>query len=76
MVDPKPKSKIINTVHDSIVMDVHPDEKNTMIELLRRSMLCIPKECKENFGVDFDMPIDIELKIGHDWLNSQEIELA
>jgi len=39
-------------------------------------MLCIPKECKENFGVDFDMPIDIELKIGHDWLNSQEIELA
>jgi len=76
MVDPKPKSKIINTVHDSIVMDVHPDEKNTMIELLRRSMLCISKECKEKFGVDFDMPIDIELKIGHDWLNSQEIELA
>jgi len=76
MVDPKPMSKIINTVHDSIVMDVHPDEKNTMIELLKRSMLCIPEECKRNFGVDFDMPIDIELKIGHNWLTSQEIELA
>ena len=67
------KSKIINTVHDSIIMDVHPDEKDQMIELLRRSMLCIPEECSREFGIDFDMPIEIELKIGTDWLNLQEI---
>ena len=71
----KPKSKIINTVHDSIVMDVHPDEKSQMVKLMRESMLCIPNECKLKFNVDFDMPIDIELKIGHDWLNLQEIRL-
>lgn len=75
MASPKPLSKIINTVHDSIVMDVHPDEKDQMINLMRESMLCIPKECHAKFGVDFDMPIDIELKIGHDWLNLQEIKL-
>ena len=73
MVIPKVKSKIINTVHDSIIMDVHPDEKEMMIELLKRSMLCIPEECSREFGVDFDMPIEIELKIGNDWLNLQEI---
>ena len=27
------------------------------------------------FNLDFDMPIDIELKIGHDWLNLEEIDL-
>ena len=75
MVDPQAKSKIINTVHDSIVMDVHPDEKEQMIQLLKRSMLCIPHECKTRFNLDFDMPIDIELKIGHDWLNLEEIDL-
>ena len=69
------KSKIINTVHDSIIMDVHPDEKDWMINLLQRSMLCIPEECKEQFGIDFDMPIEIELKIGKDWLNLEELEI-
>ena len=75
MQKPVPKSKIINTVHDSIIMDVHPDEKDWMINLLRRSMLCIPEECKEQFGIDFDMPIEIELKIGKDWLNLEELEI-
>ena len=75
MQKPVPKSKIINTVHDSIIMDVHPDEKDWMINLLKRSMLCIPEECKEQFGIDFDMPIEIELKIGKDWLNLEELEI-
>ena len=46
-----------------------------MINLLKRSMLCIPEECKEQFGIDFDMPIEIELKIGKDWLNLEELEI-
>ena len=75
MVRPEAKSKIINTVHDSIVMDVHPDEKEQMVYLMKESMLCIPKECSEKFGIDFDMPIDIELKIGQDWLNLEEIKI-
>ena len=75
MVKPVPKSKIINTVHDSIIMDVHPDEKDWMVELLKRSMLCIPEECSREFGIDFDMPIEIELKMGTDWLNLEELEI-
>ena len=75
MQKPVPKSKIINTVHDSIIMDVHPDEKDWMINLLKRSMLCIPEECSREFGIDFDMPIEIELKIGKDWLNLEELEI-
>jgi len=75
MRDPVPMSKIINTVHDSIIMDVHPDEKDWMVELLKRSMLCIPEECSREFGIDFDMPIEIELKMGTDWLNLEELEI-
>lgn len=75
MVKPVPKSKIINTVHDSIIMDVHPDEKDWMVKLLKRSMLCIPEECSREFGIDFDMPIEIELKMGADWLNLEELEI-
>ena len=67
------KSLLINTVHDSLVMDVHPQEKKEMIDLMKESMLCISKECERRYNLVFDMPIDIELKIGHDWLNLQEI---
>tara|TARA_R100001086_G_scaffold166796_1_gene90497 strand:- start:1474 stop:3006 length:1533 start_codon:yes stop_codon:yes gene_type:complete len=67
------KSLLINTVHDSLVMDVHPQEKKEMIDLMKESMLCISKECETRYNIVFDMPIDIELKIGHDWLKLQEI---
>ena len=67
------KSVIINTVHDSIVVDVHPDETTEVIGLLKSSMLCIREECKKRYKINFDMPIDIELKIGYDWLNLKEV---
>ena len=67
------KSVVINTVHDSIVVDVHPKEKDEIIQLLRDSMLSIKDECSKRYLIDFDMPIDIELKIGYDWLNLKEI---
>ena len=56
-------------------MDVHPDEKDQMIYLLKEAMLCIKDEAHLRFGILFDMPIDIELKIGHDWLNLKEIDI-
>ena len=68
-------SAIINTVHDSIVMDVHPSEKTRMVSLLKNSMLSIRQGAKERFGIDYDMPIDIELKLGYDWLNLEELNL-
>jgi DNA polymerase I-like protein with 3'-5' exonuclease and polymerase domains len=67
------QSLLINTVHDSLVMDVHPQEKEQMVDLMKECMLCISEECKVRYDLVFDMPIDIELKIGRDWLNLEEI---
>ena len=67
------KSVICNTVHDSIILDVHPNEKNACIDYLRFSMLSIKDECKKRYNIDYDMPIDIELKLGDNWLETKEI---
>ena len=67
------KSVICNTVHDSIILDVHPDEKDECINYLREAMLSIRDECKKRYNIDYDMPIDIELKIGKNWLELEEI---
>src|SRR5210317_1796052 len=68
-------SVICNTVHDSIVLDVHPDEKEACINLLAYAMQSLPEETVNRYGVEYDMPVGIELKIGKNWLDSEEIEL-
>ena len=67
------KSVICNTVHDSIILDVYPSEKIECIDCLRIAMLSIKDECKNRYNIDYDMPIDIELKICHNWLDLEEI---
>jgi len=71
----KLNSVICNTVHDSIVLDVHPDEKEACINLLAYAMQSLPEETVNRYGVEYDMPVGIELKIGKNWLDSEEIEL-
>ena len=67
------KSVICNTVHDSIVMDVHPDEKNLCVDLMRESMLSIKIESEKRYKINYDMPVDIELKIGKNWLDLEVV---
>jgi DNA polymerase I-like protein with 3'-5' exonuclease and polymerase domains len=69
----KLKSLLCNTVHDSIVVDVHPDEEEQVIETLKECMLSIPQQAKRRWGIDYDMPVGIELKIGSNWLDTKEI---
>ena len=68
-------SVICNTVHDSIVLDVHPDEKEACINLLAYAMRSLPEETMNRYGVEYDMPVGIELKIGKNWLDSEEIDV-
>tara|TARA_Y100000356_G_scaffold130206_1_gene132190 strand:- start:252 stop:1283 length:1032 start_codon:yes stop_codon:yes gene_type:complete len=71
----KMKSVICNTVHDSIVLDVHPDEKDGCINLLAHCMQNLPAQTMNRYGVEYDMPVGIELKIGKNWLDLEEVDL-
>ncbi len=69
------KSVIFNTVHDSIVLDVHPDEKDQAIKVLSEAMLSLPQETKRRYGIEYNMPVGIELKMGKNWLDLEEVSL-
>ena len=73
LTDRQMYSIICNTVHDSIVIDVHPDEQDSAVEVMKEAMFSLPEECKKRYNVDYDMPIGIEIKIGNNWLNMKEI---
>jgi DNA polymerase I-like protein with 3'-5' exonuclease and polymerase domains len=63
------KSVICNTVHDSIVMDAHPDEIDICVDLMKHAMLSLPFETMRRYGIGYDMPVGIEIKAGKNWLD-------
>lgn len=70
------RSKIILTVHDSLVIDVHPDELMQVRDALIWSMRDIKEEIKERFDYDFILPLNIEIEYGKNWMEMQELPLT
>jgi len=67
------KSVICNTVHDSIVLDVFPGEEDTCTNLVVEAMMSLPEECRRRYGVEYDMPISVECKMGSNWLDTEVV---
>jgi DNA polymerase I-like protein with 3'-5' exonuclease and polymerase domains len=74
MQEKKVKSLLINTVHDSIVADVYPGEEDVMSEIFNRGTADVIPALKQYYKIDFNVPLDTELKIGYDWLNMKEVK--
>ena len=67
----KTKSLLINTVHDSIVADVFPGEEKLVASCLNNGCLGVLNAMKDIYGIDFNVPLDVELKVGSNWLDTQ-----
>ena len=67
------KSVIVNTVHDSIVIDVHPDEIPQVIQLIKDAGQLIEGEIKNWWNIDMNVPMELDSKIGDNWLDTNEI---
>lgn len=67
----KTKSLLINTVHDSIVADVFPGEEKEVAFCLNSGCLGVIQRMKDMYGIDFNVPLDVELKVGSNWLETK-----
>ena len=70
----KVKSLLINTVHDSIVADVYPKEEAVMSRIFKQGTASVIPALKEYYGINFNIPLDTEIKMGYDWLNMKEVK--
>lgn len=73
LTDNNMKTIICNTVHDSIVLDVYPSEKELAVDVLKTAMLSLKSECIRRYNIEYDMPIGIEIKIGNNWLDMKGV---
>ena len=67
------QSCIVNSVHDSIVIDVHPDEEAQVINVIAATNDALPKLITLRWGVDFNVPLLLEAKIGPNWLDTKDV---
>ena len=72
MKEQKVKSLLINTVHDSIIADVYPGEESVMSKIFRQGTGSVIPALKEYYGINFNVPLDTEVKIGYNWLEMKE----
>ena len=67
------RSCVVNSVHDSIVIDVHPDEEQQVIKVIQDTNDVLPSLITSRWGVVFNVPLLLEAKIGKNWLDTKEI---
>lgn len=71
-------AKLVNTVHDSIVLDVnarHPDILRGVVALVHQVMIDVPSRFGQLFGVEFDLPLRVEVEMGDDLFNVEKLDL-
>ena len=67
------QSCIVNTVHDSIVIDVHPDEENLVVYTLKSINSSLRDIINTQFGINFNVPLQLDMKIGNNWLDTKDV---
>ena len=67
------QSCIVNTVHDSIVIDVHPDEEEKVLRIISAANDKLLTIVNKKWGLDFNVPLLLEAKIGPNWLDTNDV---
>jgi len=66
-------SCLVNTVHDSTVVDIHPEEKDQVIQIVNDLNNDLNDLVEEAYGVTMNVPLLLEAKIGKNWLDTVDV---
>jgi DNA polymerase I-like protein with 3'-5' exonuclease and polymerase domains len=76
--DPVLRAKciLINTVHDSILFDVHKDILTEALVMIKSTMLSVPDEMNALYpDLGFDLPLKVDMEFGPSWLDTSKVEV-
>jgi len=59
--------KFVNTVHDSIVLDIHETQLYTVAHGAKKLLESAPALLKTNFNINFTLPLKVEVSYGRNW---------
>ena len=67
-----PEIKLVNTVHDSIIIDAPDKYTEQMSRLILDVFEAVPKNFEKLFKVPFNLPMTAEVEFGKDWKNMEK----
>ena len=67
------QSVIVNTVHDSFVLDIHPDELDEVMSVINDVQSAMTDKINLQWGIDINVPMLLEAKVGPNWLETNEV---
>jgi DNA polymerase I-like protein with 3'-5' exonuclease and polymerase domains len=67
---------LINTVHDSVLLDVSSKALYDVAKLVKATMQDAPNYLKEVYGIDFDLPLNVSVDAGPNWGELHELKLG
>ena len=67
------KSCIVNSVHDSVVIDIHPEEVKQVLYLITQLNSSLQSIIENQFNIEFNVPLLLEAKIGDNWLDTKDV---
>jgi len=68
----KLQSFLVNTVHDSAIAEIHPDETKVMEDIASHSGTdVVIKYLKHVYNIDFNVPLEVESKFASHWNDSE-----
>ena len=69
------QSFLINTIHDSAIAEVHPDEKQEFAEIGEFAHTeCVIEYLKDVYHVDFNVPLEAEVEFNKNWASTPDWE--
>lgn len=71
------KIKLINTVHDSIIVDFDSKvcDNISIVKIVDQCFTDIPLNFKKLFGVEFNLPMRVECQVGPNWGNMEIVNV-
>ena len=69
------RSFLVNTVHDSVVVEYHPEELEKIKEIMELSFTHdVYNYLYDNYEIEFNIPLGIGVKAGDHWSTGEEVK--
>jgi DNA polymerase-1 len=66
-------SCLVNSVHDSMVIDTHPDEINDVLGIISLINTNLNDMIQKEYNIKVNVPLLLESKIGDNWLDTKDV---
>lgn len=65
-------SVMVNSVHDSVVIDIYPGEEDAIVKLIADAEADLIDLVNKEWDIDFNVPLALEASLGPNWLEQTD----